>query len=204
VLDLTPSALGPQVKAAYFALAKLHHPDTAQVGTSPEVARLKADLFGAINEAYRILADDKSRAAYLAELKAGGSQEPVDAAAIFAAEEAFQKGCILVRARKYAEALVALDEAVRLNDKEGEFFAWRGWAAYLAAADKAAARRTALKEIELALKLNPKCAQAYYFGGQVLKLSGDSAGALKWFKKTLQLDERHVDAMREVRAAGSR
>lgn len=204
VLGLPKEALGAQVKQAYFALAKVYHPDTLQAGSPPELARLKAEVFTMIGEAYRVLGDDKARAAYLEELKAGGKAEQVDAAAIFAAEEAFQKGCILVKARKYPEAQATLEEAVRLNDKEGEFWAWRGWAGFLAAKDKAMARAGALKDIDLGLKLNPKCAQAYYFAGQVLKLSGDPAGALKWFKKAVQVDPKHIDSQREIRMAGGR
>ncbi len=205
VLGLPKEALGSQVKQAYFALAKLYHPDTILAGGPPEVARLKSEVFTVIGEAYRVLGDDKARAAYLEELKAGGgSQEQLDAAAIFAAEEAFQKGCVLVKARKYADAVAMLEEAVRLNEKEGEFWAWRGWAAFLASKDKVMARAAALKDVDLALKLNPKCAQACYLAGQILKLTGDAAGALKWFKKTLTVDPKHIDAQREVRLAGGR
>jgi curved DNA-binding protein CbpA len=205
VLGVPQEALGAQVKLAYFGLAKLYHPDTVLAGSPPELGPLKAEIFATIAEAYRVLGDDKARAAYLEELEAGGGkQEQVDAAAIFAAEEVFQKGCILVKARKYGEGLQMLDEAVRLNDKEGEFWAWRGWAGFLAAKDKAMARAAALKDIDLGTKLNPKCAQAYYFGGQILKLTGEPAGALKWFKKALQVDPKHIDAQREVRMAGGR
>lgn len=204
VLGVPPEALGAQVKLAYFGLAKLYHPDTVLAGSPPELGPLKAEVFATIGEAYRVLGDDKARAAYLEELEAGGKQEQVDAAAIFAAEEVFQKGCILVKARKYGEGLQMLEEAVRLNDKEGEFWAWRGWAGFLAAKDKAVARAAALQDIDLGIKLNPKCAQAYYFGGQILKLTGDPAGALKWFKKVLQVEPKHIDAQREVRMAGGR
>ncbi len=123
VLGIPESASPGQIKTAFFKLAKAYHPDTVPAGSPPELAKLKADVFAAVSESYRVLGDDKLRAAYVEELKAG-SPEQVDAARILAAESAFQKGCISVKARKFQEALELLEEAVKLNDKEGEFFAW--------------------------------------------------------------------------------
>jgi len=81
-----------------------------------------------VNEAAQVLGDDKRRKEYEAELD--GKAASVDVARIFAAEENFQRAEILIKARKYKEGLALLDEAIQLNDKEAEFYAWRGYARF--------------------------------------------------------------------------
>ncbi|TSC33595.1 DnaJ domain-containing protein [Corallococcus sp. Z5C101001] len=202
-LGLTEQTEGSAVKIAYFRLAKLYHPDTLPQGAPPELEKLKAEVFAYVGDAYRTLTDDKSRAAYLEELKNGGG-DGVDVQAILQAEELFQKSCILVKARKYPEAVKMLNEAIALNAEEPEFFAWRGYARFLAAPDKKAAQPEAFREIQAAIKRNERCAPAHYFLGVIAKLSGDAAGALKHFKRTVELQPDHIDAMREIRMASQK
>jgi len=189
------------VKAAYFKMAKLYHPDTLSPTAPPELAQLKAEIFTAIGEANRRLADDKSRAEYLEELKSGGADK-VDIAKIFAAEEMFQKACIMVKAKKFADAAALLEEAIKANPEEGEFYAWRGFARFFGYKERPQGLNEALKDIELALKKNPRCAQAHFFHGTMAKLAGDNATAIKQFQKALGIAPDHVEAQRELRALG--
>ena len=192
------------VKIAYFRLAKLYHPDTLPPGASPELEKLKADIFAAIGDAYRTLSDDKSRKEYLEELKAGGKGGEVDVAAILQAEELFRKGTIFVKNRKYAEAVGFFNEAISLNAEEPEFYCWRGYARFLNAPDKKAAMPTSMREIQDALKKNERIAPGHYFLGVIAKTCGDAAGALKHFKRCVEIQPDHIDAMREVRMAGQK
>jgi|GEM_PF-311800 len=203
-LGLTEQTNSSAVKVAYFRLAKLYHPDTLPQGAPPELEKLKAEVFGYIGDAYRTLSDDKSRASYIEELKSGGSGDGVDINSILMAEELFQKSCILVKARKFADAVKMLDEAIKLNPEEAEFYAWRGYARFFTAADKKAAQPEAFREIHNAIKRNERCAPAHYFLGVIAKLSGDAAGALKHFKRTVELQPDHIDAQREIRMASQR
>ena len=195
VPDYADSAV---VKAAYFKLAKQFHPDTIAAGASPDLARVKAEIFAAIGEANRILSDPEARARYKQTLAEGGPAD-VDVQALLQAEETFNKGVVLVRARRFVEAVKAFDTAITANSKEGEFYAWRGYARYFTNPDKKVSAVDALRDLNQALKLNERCAQAHYFIGQIQKLGGDSAGALKHFKKCVHIDATHVDAQREIR-----
>ncbi|WP_342378930.1 J domain-containing protein [Myxococcus stipitatus] len=203
-LGLTEQADGSAVKVAYFRLAKQYHPDTLPPGAPPELEKLKAEVFAYVGDAYRTLSDDKSRAAYLEELKSGGAGSEVDVNAILMAEELFQKACILVKARKFPEAVKMLNEAIQLNAEEAEFYAWRGYARFFTAADKKAAQPEAFREIQNAIRRNERCAPAHYFLGVIAKLTGDASGALKHFKRTVELQPDHIDAQREIRMAAQK
>jgi curved DNA-binding protein CbpA len=200
-LGLKEDAEGTAVKLAYFRLARLYHPDTLPPGAPPELEKLKADIFGAIGDAYRTLSDDKSRKDYLEELKAGGKGGEVDVVAILQAEELFRKGTIYVKSRKYAEAVGFFNEAIALNAEEPEFYVWRAYARFLHAPDKKAAMAAAMREIQEALKKNERIGPGHYFLGVIAKTCGDAAGALKHFKKCVEIQPDHIDALREIRMA---
>jgi tetratricopeptide (TPR) repeat protein len=121
--------------------------------------------------------------------------------AILQAEERFKKGTIFLKARKYAEAVKIFDEAILLNADEAEFYAWRGYARFCAATDHKAAQPEAFRELQLALKKNERCAPAHYFLGLIAKTLGDNSGALKHFRRTVELQPDHIEAQREVRIA---
>jgi tetratricopeptide (TPR) repeat protein len=198
ILGLADKVDGAGVKAAYFKLAKLYHPDTVPSDAPPELAELKAQAFSAVGEASRVLGDDRSRADYIEALKVGGGSS-VDIRQVLAAEDAFHKGVALIKARRFPEAVKALDDAITLNPREGEFYAWRGYARYFTSVEKKVAMVDAMRDLHQALKLNERCAPAHYLIGQLHKLTGDNTLALKHFKKCVNLDNAHVDAQREIR-----
>ncbi|MBC6980487.1 J domain-containing protein [Caulobacter sp. 17J80-11] len=59
VLGLTPDADAAQIRAAYLALARQHHPDRRAGGAGPSEDRIKE-----INAAFAVLGDARRRAAY--------------------------------------------------------------------------------------------------------------------------------------------
>lgn len=199
VLGLKENATPSEVKLAYFKLAKVYHPDTVPPGAPEGLAKAKADVFARIGEANRVLSDDKQRAEYLEEVKAGGAGEKVDVGALLGAEESFQKGMILVKSRKFPEALKYLDEAIAANANEGEYYAWRGYAKFFVNSDKSAGQAEALKDIQMCTKMNPRVASAFYFQGHIAKLMGDLVAAKNHFKHCLELSPAHLDAQREMR-----
>jgi hypothetical protein len=198
LLGLSDKADAAQVKAAYFKLAKLYHPDTVPPGGPPELAQLKAQVFAMVGEASRVLGDEQSRADYLESLRVGGGSA-VDVRQVLAAEETFHKGVAFVKARRFPEAVKTLDDAITLNPREGEFYAWRGYARFFTTLDKKVGLVDAMRDLHNALKLNERCAPAHYLIGQLHKLTGDNTLAMKHFKKCVNLDSSHVDAQREIR-----
>ena len=200
ILGLKRDADPAAVKMAYLKAARSYHPDTIPPGSPEALAKLRADVFAKIGEANRTLSDPALRADYLAELDAGGTGSKVDIEKILRAEEVFQKGRILMQARKYPDALKMFEEAVGCNGDEAEFYAWRGYARFLGAADKKQVLSEVMRDLNLCVAKNPNVAATYFFLGFVAKANGDDKAALNHFKKCVSLDPKHIDAQREVRS----
>ncbi len=194
------SAQSPQLKGNYFQLAKRWHPDVLGQEASPQRRQLHEDILALLNEAYGVLGDDRARAGYLEELEAKESGvADLDVEAILRAEEDFQKAVILVKAGKLTEGSAMIDACIQLNAKEGEFYAWRGYARFLMSTDKKAALGPALADVRKAISMSPRCAPARLLEGQLHKLTGDVESAKKAFKGCLDLEPGNVDAQRELR-----
>jgi curved DNA-binding protein CbpA len=198
VLGVKRGAGAAQVKIAYFQLAKTYHPDAVPTDASPEVKKLSADLFARIGAAWEVLGDDAKRAKYVQELESGGVAD-VDVLRILRAEETFQTATLLVKARKYDEALAKLDEAIGLNADEPEFGIWKAWCEFLLAPDKKAQQDASAGAIEAGLRKNPKCAPGYLFLGQMAKICGDVGTAERHLRRGLSVAPESADLQRELK-----
>ncbi len=193
-------AVSPRLKAAYFQLAKLYHPDMLPPDAPPDERKQREEILALLNEAYRTLEDPARRKEYLDQLAAEeAGLGDVDIEAILKAEEDFQRALVLVKGNKIEEGLRIIESCIALNEREGEFYAWRGYARFLLASDRKAAFAPALVDVQKALKLTPRCLPAHLLQGQMHKLIGDEAAARVAFQKVLELDPRNVDAQRELR-----
>jgi len=200
VLGISPSADANAVRLAYIKMAKLYHPDTHQAVASSEVAKLKEEIFTLIGQAQRVLTNDRSRTNYreIIEGEEGG-EEMLPLAQVLVAEETFERGRNLVKAKRFPEAVKMLDEAIGGSADVAEFYAWRGYAKFFSVEDKKRALAEATKDLQTAIQKSQHCASAYYFLGQVAKLTGDNKMALTHFKKAVEIKPDHIDAKREVR-----
>ncbi len=198
VLGVKQDATASQIKVAYFQLAKAYHPDTVPASAPPEVKKLCADVFSRISEAWGVLGDEAQRQKYLDDLKTGAGVD-VDVMNILQAENVFQAGTLLVKARSYAEAVPRFDEAIRLNPEEAEFGMWKAWCEFLLAQDKKRVHGAAAATIEAGLKKNARCAQGYLFLGQMAKITGDLATAEKQLKRGLGVAPDNADLIRELK-----
>ncbi|HET9754547.1 MAG TPA: DnaJ domain-containing protein, partial [Myxococcales bacterium] len=196
------SATPAEAKRNFFALAKELHPDTVTDASNTLLRDVKERLFARINEAAQVLSDEKRRKEYDAELE--GKASNVDISRIFAAEENFQRAEILIKAHKYKEGLALLDEAIAMNADEAEFYAWRGYAKFLLATNRKEVFEECAGDCHKAIKMVERCLPAHLFLGQMSKVVGDLKQAKKCFLRVLELDEKHVEAMRELRLMGQK
>jgi hypothetical protein len=200
VLGVPQEADTARIKAAYFQTAKTYHPDATREEEPEEAKKLRADVFARVGAAWAVLEDEKSRAAYLEELRTGGSSQ-VDIAAILKAEQVFEKVPALVGARSYAEALQRVKEAKGLYAEEPEYDVWKAWIEFLLAGDgqKKTQRMASERAIEAALKKSPRCIPAHLFLGRMAKLVGDVGAAERHWKRGLAEAPGHADLERELR-----
>lgn len=197
-LGVKQEATTQQIKVAYFQLAKTYHPDAGPPGEPEDVKKLRADVFGRLGEAWAVLGEDAKRAEYVRELASGGAAE-IDVSAIFKAEELFQRATVLVRTRRYDEALETLAEARKLNAEEPEFDVWTAWVQFLVAQDRPRQQKASAAAIESALKKVPRCLPGYLFLGQMAKISGDVELAERHFRRGLALEPEHAELGRELK-----
>jgi len=196
------SASMAEAKRNFFVLARELHPDTVTDPAQTDLKEIKERLFARINEAAQVLSDDKRRKAYEAEVD--GEANSVDVSRIFAAEENFQRAEILIKARKYQEGLQLLEDAIAMNADEAEFYAWRGYAKFLLATDRKGIFEQCASDCRKAIKMVERCLPAHLFLGQMNKALGDLKQAKKYFQRVLELDDKHVEAQRELRLMGQK
>jgi curved DNA-binding protein CbpA len=198
VLGVKRDAPAAQVKVAYFQLAKAYHPDAVAAEAGEEVRKLAAEVFAKVSEAWGVLGDENRKKEYLEELASGGPAA-VDVARIFEAENTFQLGTLLVKGRKYDEALKKFDEALVLNPDESEFGMWKAWCEFLLAEDRKRAYTASTRSIQQALERNPRCAPGYLFLGQMAKLVGDLKAAERHLKRGIEMAADTADLVRELK-----
>jgi tetratricopeptide (TPR) repeat protein len=189
-----------QLKNVYFQYAKIYHPDMLPADASPQRRKQQEDILALLNEAYAVLADDARRKEYLEQLAAEAEGlAAVDIEAILRAEEDFQRAIVLIKGHKVREGLAMIEACIKLNEKEGEFYAWRGYARFLLATDKKAAFMTSMNDVQKCLKIVSRCPPAHLIEATMAKLIGDDETAKKAFKKVIELDPNNVEATRELR-----
>jgi curved DNA-binding protein CbpA len=198
VLGVKRDAGGGPIKMAYFQLAKVYHPDAVPADAPPELRQLAADVFAKVSEAWGVLGEDGKRAEYLTGLETGSGTE-VDVMHIFRAEEAFNGGTLLIKARRYQEALPRLEEAIKLNPEEAEFRMWKSWCEFLLSPEKKKAQPGIANAIEAALKQNSRCISGYLFLGQMAKIVGNLDLAEKHLKRGLKEAPGNADLERELK-----
>ena len=191
------SASAAECKRNFFVLAKELHPDTVSDPAQAELREVKERLFARINEASQVIGDDQLRKEYEKELD--GKADNVDVSRIFAAEDNFQKAEIFIKARRYQEGLDLLEQAIQMNEDEAEFYAWRGYARFLLANDRKQSFEECASDCRKAIKMIDKCLPAHLFLGHMAKIVGNMQLAKKCYGRVLELDDKHIEAQREMR-----
>lgn len=204
VLEIPLTATKDEVKQAYFVAAKRYHPDRL-VSMGLEALREDVEkIFRRVSEAYGTLFDDARRNEYKSTL---GKPKEDDAAAhakamkMLEADMALRRGEVLLKKNDYLGAIHEFESAVSLDPQNGEHLAYLTWARVCAAQTTHADAKNLLHQ---AIKLSPRCAQAYYYLGICLKQDKDVDRAYGMFKKAHELNGRLLDAEREMRLINMR
>lgn len=183
-----------QIREAGRDLVKRYHPDN-YFEAPPRVQETVTTLFGLFQEAYTTLKTKETREEYRASIsRTTGEAAPVKGDPALAKVEV-HKGRRLLGKKRYSDALSRFRDATLHDPTNADAQLLLGWATYLDTRDAAAGTQ----EIEKALRLDEKSADAWYYLGRIALLQKDITGATKRFRKALGFQANHTEAQRELR-----
>lgn len=186
ILGVSRVATEEEIKKAYFSLARKYHPDRFPSGFGNE--GIINEVFDLITTAYRTLIDPEKRKRYDAQITEGTQESAEDL--IKKAEIKYRQGRTLFQQGMYEEAIIFLEEAIRLRKNKPDYFLLLAMTEAKLPAFKKKAEEDYLKVIEME-PWNPEA----YFGLGLLYLSeGLKVKARKYISKALEVDPEHHQA----------
>jgi len=192
LFEVSRGASEDEIKKVYFDMARKYHPDSFERDLPPELRKKIEDVFDHITKAYETLTDKEKREKYdeATELPADEEEEDLSRKANIR----FRQGRTLYNRARYDDAVILLEEAVRLRQDKGSFFLLLALTESKIPSLAKKAEQDFLRAIELE-SWNPEC----YIGlGLFYKQEGFRARAKKQFKKALEIDPGHSVALKEL------
>jgi curved DNA-binding protein CbpA/cell division septation protein DedD len=206
LFDLGIEAERAEVRAAWADLSKTFHPDALE-GTGRRALRPRVEpLFAALSEAYGVLSDKEQREKLRDAISAGGSsvKSGEDTSAVvrnaFEAEMLARDADKLLRAKQYARALELFERAHDLSPQDGDIEAALLYSRFRAGRGDQGEALATISALDKLIEGQPICARAYYFCALIQLGIEDLQGAKRNFAKAAKLDERNIDAERQLRA----
>ncbi len=201
MLGVKESADSSNISKKYMTLAKTWHPDRLP----PELSALRPwveEIFHLFTVASDTLSDTTKRMEYQKAVMQGGGTPEAERKLNVMVEAAinFQKVDVLVKRRRYDDALKICDAAMTVVRKEADYPAMKAW--ILVLRDGIEEEKTADEIRDLLRKtfaLNPDHVHGHFVRAHFLKRMGEHDKALKHFKKVARLDPNNLEAVREVR-----
>jgi curved DNA-binding protein CbpA len=193
------NASNDDVSAAYLRSMRQFHPDRLASLGLKEWTEKAARLVSQMNDAHAVLMDPRRRAEYVANR--GAPAPAVDSGrTIIAAEEAFQRGEVLLKKGDHVKALEAFSQAMKANPLEPAYKAYWAWTRFDSpAAPKDRLVRDTLKVLEEVLRDRSKFPLAHYWTGLLYKYLGDNTNAENSFRIAVGQDKALLEAERELR-----
>jgi tetratricopeptide (TPR) repeat protein len=208
VLGLRPTAREKDVKAAFLRLAKRYHPDVHHDPALSDLQDKLETIFISVTEAHRVLSDPNSREAHRVQVEGpspavrGAPSAPARPAPVPTpdpasqaahAEGLFHAGEERFQEAKYWEAMALLGEAVRVA--EGRLLLRARLLLAKAFLKHPEKEREAEKELLAVLEADPEHGEAHFHLGTIYKRRGWTARASSMFRKVLELDPSHREAI---------
>ncbi|MEZ4288244.1 MAG: DnaJ domain-containing protein [Polyangiales bacterium] len=206
MLGLRESAEPSEVSSRYLALVKRWHPDRLPVQLEP-LRQWVEEIFHLITVARDTLSDpDRKKEYQKAVMQGGGTpQSERQISALVEAALEYQKVDILLKRRAYDEALEIVDRNIQVAPKEPDYPAMKARILMLRDGtddpDVASEINVYLRK---SLSLNPDHIPSLEIRAQLFRRVGEHDKAVAIFKKIVELNPHHMEALREVRVAKMR
>ncbi|MCC6521106.1 MAG: DnaJ domain-containing protein [Polyangiaceae bacterium] len=209
MLGVAPESTSTEVQNAYYALARIWHPDRVP----PHLVEMRsrvAKVFARLNEAFHTLSDPNKRDNYVRLVASGGgtAREKEMVARVVDSALEFQKAEVLFKRGQVGMAEALVEQAVAADPDQPEYLTLLAWiqaqrigqpAPTASDADRAAHYAPQLQMLDKVLDKEPRYERALYYRGQLLKQSGQLERAVRDFRAAVALNPRNIDAAREVR-----
>jgi len=192
ILNVPRTSTEDEIKKAYFNLARRFHPDRFNREVQAAHRDQIDEVFDAITNAYRTLINKEKRKTYDATGGPIHAEDPQDL--LKRADTKFRQGKTLYGQERYDDAVVFLEEAVRLRKNKGDFYLLLA----MAESKIPAFRNKAQEDFQKAITLEPWNPEAYVGLGFLYKNEGLLTKASKQFQKALEADPDHRLARQEL------
>ena len=196
VLNISLTASDDEIKKSYFGLARKYHPDSFEQNISQDIKNKIEQVFDFITKAYQTLSDKKKREKYDSQVGISSEEEGKDLSRI--ADIKFRKAKTLFQQKRYEDALILLEETVRINKDKGSYYLLLA----LTESKLPTLHKKAEEDFLKAIELDPWNPECYVGLGIFYKKEGLKARASKHFKQALELDPEHDLALRELEEVG--
>lgn len=201
MLDVAKDTTSEEIESAYFALAKIWHPDRLPAELAP-IRDACSRVFGRMSEARTTLTDAKQRERYL-KLVAEGSGSPETQETVARVVEAsthFQKAEVCFKRNDLAQAEEFCRRAIELDDTQPDYLAMLAWLIALKPESQGGeATMQCIRMLDKAVGMSAHCEKGYFWRGLLYKRLGKAELAARDFRKAAELNPRNIDAVREVR-----
>jgi curved DNA-binding protein CbpA len=186
------------VQSAYFALAKLWHPDRLP----PELSSVRdaaSKVFARMSEAFETLSDAVRRKRYIDVMKGGGGtpEEANEIQAIIDAATDFQRAEILWKKRD-PSAEEFINRAYKSDPQQSDYIALYATVQLSKRAPDAPVDDL-IKLCDQAIANGERCELAYFCRATLKKRIGRVESSIVDFKNAYELNPKNLDAAREVR-----
>jgi len=201
MLGVKESADSSDISKKYMTLAKIWHPDrlpSALAALRPWVE----EIFHLLTVANDTLSDTKKRAEYQKAVMQGGGTPESERKLSVMVEAAinFQKVDVLVKRRRYDQALGICEAAMLVVRKEADYPAMKAWILLLRdGVDEEETGDEIRSLLRTTFSINPDHVHGHFVRAHFLKRQGEHDKALKHFMKVAKLDPNNLEAAREVR-----
>ena len=192
ILGVDPKGSDEDIKKAYFQLARKFHPDRFDRQISQSYREQIDEVFNAVTNAYRTLSDKEKRAAY------DKSTAPVQVEDVGKkAELRFRQARVLNSQGRYQEAIILLEEAVRMRKKADYYLLL----AQLEMKTPSLSRK-AEQDFLNAIAMEPWKADGHIGLGLLYKNEGLTIRAIRSFKKAVEIEPENQRAQAELEELG--
>ncbi|MCU0662243.1 MAG: response regulator [Myxococcota bacterium] len=208
LLGVTRDASDEEIQRAFFDRRQRYHPDAFSGMDAGLVHEKIEELYVRLHNAYRILSNPETKAKYLASLEDKMLGQPLETvprgrtgryttSSMRPADVlAFEEGFAALRAGDHGRAAECFQKANEIVPKP-RYEAYHAWAEFLQ--NPLVNRASAEQTLQKLAREHSDEAQVLYLLGNLCLRNQENDKAISYFERTLQVDDKHIDAARQLR-----